>query len=101
MYTHKYARVRLNPRQQFGNRIKELRALRGLTQEELADQVGMFRTYMSRIETGAANPTLTMMVALADALGVPIVALFDAPPEPSPPSRTRSKQGASRGRVSR
>ncbi|MDE2078662.1 MAG: helix-turn-helix transcriptional regulator [Burkholderiales bacterium] len=65
-----------NPKKQFGQRIKDLRAERGLNQEELAEKVGVFRTYMSRIETGAANPTLTMIYALADALGVSVIELF-------------------------
>lgn len=68
---------RANPKTLFGQRIRDLRAERGLNQEELAEKVGVFRTYMSRIETGAANPTLTMIYALADALGVDVVALFE------------------------
>ena len=43
---------------------------------KLAEKVGVFRTYMSRIETGAANPTLTMVYAPANALGVEVVPLF-------------------------
>jgi transcriptional regulator with XRE-family HTH domain len=91
-------RVRLNPRQAFGQRVKELRAAREITQDELAERVGVFRTYLSRIETGAANPTLSVIHALADALRVPVVALFE-PPGSAVPARTRSRQGASRGRV--
>lgn len=91
--------MRSNPRIRFGARIRELRSERQLTQEELADRVGVFRTYMSRVETGIANPTLTLIHALADALGVPVVDLFDAPAGTA--RRTRSLQGASRGRVAR
>lgn len=77
MYNDHHAGVkRGNPKKQFGQRIKDLRAERGLNQEELAEKVGVFRTYMSRIETGAANPTLTMIYALADALGVSVIELF-------------------------
>lgn len=67
---------RANPKKLFGQRIRDLRAERGLNQEELAEKVGVFRTYMSRIETGAANPTLTLIYALADALGVSVIELF-------------------------
>ena len=67
---------RANPKKLFGQRIRDLRAERGLNQEELAEKVGVFRTYMSRVETGAANPTLTMIYALADALGVSVGELF-------------------------
>lgn len=66
-----------NPKKRFGQKIKDLRAQRGLNQEELAEKVGVFRTYMSRIETGAANPTLTLIYALADALGVRVTELFE------------------------
>jgi len=49
-----------------------------LTQEDLTHRCGLFRTYMSRIETGNANPTLTMIHALAASLRVPVTALFEA-----------------------
>ena len=85
----------------FGNRIRALRIAAAMTQEDLADRCGLFRTYMSRIETGQANPTLTMILLLADGLGVHVTALFDAPPKvrlaPKPPRKAR----LSRGRVSK
>jgi transcriptional regulator with XRE-family HTH domain len=90
--------VRLNPCQRFGARIKELRAEREITQEELAERVGIFRTYMSRIETGLGNPTLTTIHALADSLGVSVAELFEVPAT-SAPARTRSRASSSRGRV--
>jgi len=82
-----------------GLRIKQLRAALGVTQEELADRSGMFRTYMSRIESGVANPTVTMLYAVADALEVRVQELFDDPKEA--PGRVRSKKPISRGRVDR
>lgn len=92
------------PQQAFGSRIRELRALAGLTQEDLAERCGLFRTYMSRIETGQANPTLTMIHALAGALGVAAAQLLtDEPVEPSTPkgaARNRKLGNTpSRGRV--
>lgn len=76
-----------------------------MTQEDLSERCGLFRTYMSRIETGQANPTLTMVQALATSLGVPVVALFDdsTPESQLPHSRTaaRKPNRLSRGRVSR
>lgn len=65
-----------SPLQTFGRRIRALRAVRGMTQEDLAARCGLFRTYMSRIETGQANPTLLIIHALAVCLDVPIVQLF-------------------------
>jgi transcriptional regulator with XRE-family HTH domain len=73
----------------FGRRVRQLRLAAGLTQEDLAHTCGLFRTYMSRIETGQANPTLTMVDALATSLNVPIAAFF----EPDRPTKSRPKAG--------
>ncbi|RUC69071.1 helix-turn-helix domain-containing protein [Pseudomonas aeruginosa] len=62
MKNHQSLRVR------FGHRIRELRVLSGVTQEEFAERCGFARTYMSRIETGGANPSLDAIKVLADAL---------------------------------
>ena len=62
-----------------------------MTQEDLAHRCGLFRTYMSRIETGAANPTLTMIHALAGSLRVPVSALFEDDAAPNSPRRKASK----------
>jgi len=101
VYKPQHSRVRLNHCQRFGLRVKELRAEREITQEELSDRVGVFRTYMSRIESGGANATLTTIHAIADALAVPVSALFEAPSAPAllAAKRVRAPRGASRGRV--
>lgn len=87
-----------SPQRAFGTRIRALRADRGMTQEDLAERCGLFRTYMSRIETGQANPTLTMIHALATSLQVPVTDLFvaEAPVLVSRPVKT---SGGSRGRI--
>ena len=89
----------LSPQRAFGARVRELRLAAGLTQEDLAARCGLFRTYMSRIETGNANPTLTMIHALATCLMVPVPALFGVPVEV--PQAKRPARPPSRGRVSR
>lgn len=71
-----------------------------LTQDELADRCSLFRTYMSRIETGLANPTFTVLLSLASGLGVPPSALFDLVVI-KPVGRVRSARAVSRGRVQR
>ena len=53
-----------------GKRIKLLRQELDLSQEVLAERCGIYRTYLSRIESGSANPTLLVLVALADSLEV-------------------------------
>ena len=70
-----------------------------MTQEDLSDRCGLFRTYMSRIETGKANPTLTMIHALADSLGVAVTDLFESQTKTRKPATPAARP--SRGRVSR
>lgn len=75
----------------FGSRVRQLRLAAEMTQEDLAHRCGLFRTYMSRIETGAANPTLTMIHALASSLRVPVSSLFDDDSAPDAPKRKAAK----------
>lgn len=63
-------------RQRFGNRIKELRRERGITQEDLADKCGYTRAYMSRIETGAARLSIDVIEVLGTALRMPLSEIF-------------------------
>lgn len=63
-------------RQQFGLRVRELRAITALSQEALADRCGFARSYMSRIERGGANMSLDAIQKLADGLGVTVPDLF-------------------------
>jgi len=63
-------------RKRFGQRVKQLRQATGLSQEAFADRCGFARSYMSRIERGAANPSLDAVQVLADALAVEVAKLF-------------------------
>lgn len=60
----------------FGNRVRDLRLAAGLRQDEFAEICGFARSYMSRIETGGANPSLDAIEVLAAALKVPVRDLF-------------------------
>ena len=51
-------------------RIKQLREKRGMTQEQLAEKVGISRAYLARIETARHNLTVPMLERLAKALRV-------------------------------
>lgn len=93
-----FTRTTDSPQRAFGARIRALRAEQGMTQEDLAERCGLFRTYMSRIETGQGNPTLTMIHALAVSLGVPVTHLFAEGEQADAPVAPRG-QRASRGRV--
>lgn len=57
-------------------RIKELRARYGMTQEDLAKEVGVRRETILFIEKGEYNPSLNLAHAIAKALGTSIDALF-------------------------
>jgi transcriptional regulator with XRE-family HTH domain len=61
----------------FGERIALLRSERGWSQEELADRTGLHRTYISGVERGVRNPTLTVINRLAGAFSVPLSELLD------------------------
>ncbi|WP_242338167.1 MULTISPECIES: helix-turn-helix domain-containing protein [Anaeromyxobacter] len=54
-----------------GERVREERRSRGLTQEALAEALDLSVAYVSLIERGGRNPPYTTVVAIARALGVP------------------------------
>ncbi len=60
-----------------GLRIKELRKRQGLSQEGLAEKVDTSANYLSRMERGTENPTLDMLIKIADGLRVEMWELFD------------------------
>nr|WP_318237931.1 helix-turn-helix transcriptional regulator [Cupriavidus sp. CV2] len=68
--------MKMTLRRRFGTRIRDLRKATGLSQEAFADRVGFARTYMSRIETGGANPSLDAIETLATALRITVADLF-------------------------
>ncbi len=53
-----------------GERVREQRRNRGLTQEALAEALDLSVAYVSLIERGGRNPPYTTVVAIARALGV-------------------------------
>ena len=57
-------------RQRLGSNVRRLRTQRGLSQEAFADLANIHRTYVSDIERGARNPTITVVQRLSIALGV-------------------------------
>jgi transcriptional regulator with XRE-family HTH domain len=60
----------------FGARVRKLREARGLTQEGLAADCRMDRTYLSGIERGRRNPSLRNIARLANQLGVTLAQFF-------------------------
>lgn len=60
----------------FSKRLRELRTVRGLTQEQLAVKAGVSSDQISRIERGLHDPSLTMIIRLAFGLDVSVSDLF-------------------------
>jgi transcriptional regulator with XRE-family HTH domain len=61
----------------FGERLRELRLERNLTQTELAARCGSNRPFISNLERGVKVPSLTMVLRLADALDCNVCDLVD------------------------
>ena len=62
-----------------GRRVAELRAQKGLTQQALAEELGLSWKYLQQVELGLENLTIKSLVRLANALGATPVDLFNAP----------------------
>ncbi|MBS1856135.1 MAG: helix-turn-helix transcriptional regulator [Acidobacteria bacterium] len=60
----------------FALRVRELRAQKGWSQERLAEEAGIHRTYLGGIETARRNPSLRNIIRIAAALGVSVKELF-------------------------
>lgn len=60
----------MNIQAQFGERVRQLRKQKKFSQEELAQETGLHRTYISDIERGNRNVSLENIKKIADALDV-------------------------------
>ena len=62
----------------FGAIVRERRTEQGISQESLANLAGLHRTYISMLERGIRNPSLTVILQLAEALNtVPSALMAD------------------------
>lgn len=64
-------------RKLLGERIRELRKAKGLTQEQLAELVGVEPRHISRVEGGYNSPSIERLARIAEVLEVPIQELFN------------------------
>jgi len=80
--------TRLNQNQALAGHLRKLRTDRGLRLQDLADNSGVSRATLSRIENGDVSPTAETLGRLASALALPLSQLL-APMEPNFPPLVR------------
>lgn len=73
----------------FSRNLRHLRESAGLSQQDLAEQAGLDRTYVSNLERGIGNPSLMKMASLSTVLSTSVVDLLT--PQ-SPPNATQSSE---------
>jgi transcriptional regulator with XRE-family HTH domain len=73
--------VSSNARRIFAQRLRQIRQIKELSQEELADMAGLHRTYVGSIERSERNVSIDNMERLANALEVDITELLRKEPE--------------------
>jgi transcriptional regulator with XRE-family HTH domain len=67
----------MDKKQLLGKRIAEIRKRERLSQEKLAERAGISAQYVSNIERGKENPTLDLLLGLADALKISLGEMCD------------------------
>ncbi len=65
----------MDVRARVGLNLQRLRREKGLSQEELADRAQIHQTYLSGVERGIRNPTITVLQRIAEALHADITDL--------------------------
>lgn len=61
----------------FGDRVRELRTQKGMSQEKFALQIDMDRTYLASVESGKRNISLENIKKIADGFGITLEELFE------------------------
>lgn len=67
----------MDVRRRVGINLRKARKERGLSQEALAFECGLHRTYISGVERGIRNPTVVVLEQIAKALQVPAARLLE------------------------
>ena len=60
-----------------GNELKYLRREKDLTQEELAEKIGVHPTYIGKIEGGKSNPSAMLLYKISRALNIKMYRIFE------------------------
>jgi transcriptional regulator with XRE-family HTH domain len=66
---------------QFGKKLRKIRRNKDVTQEQLAELIGVSADFISQIERGLNSPSFETLLKLAEVLEVPPRDLFDFPEE--------------------
>ncbi len=64
-----------------GAKLKELRVLKGLTQEELADRAELSKGFISQLERDLTSPSITTLMDILQCLGTSVGEFFNETPE--------------------
>lgn len=67
----------MDVRRRVGLNVKRFRQEKGLSQEALAFEAKLHRTYVSGVERGVRNPTVVVLEVIASALAVPAARLLE------------------------
>ena len=79
----------MDVRRVIGANVRRLRLAADLSQEQVAERMGVDRAYISALELGRRNPTAVTLWLISEALAVEIVALFEEAAE-KPSGRQRA-----------
>lgn len=60
----------------FGERLKQMREEKGISQKELADKAEIDRTYMSKLESDSSNPSYDKITKICESLGISLADFF-------------------------
>ncbi|KVT81256.1 hypothetical protein WT25_16285 [Burkholderia territorii] len=75
-----------------GGKIRSLRRRQARTLNDIATAAGLSKPFLSQVERGLASPSITSLVSIAKALGVPVNYFFEAPTEDSGVRRYKNLQ---------
>ena len=73
-----------------GDRIRDERRIRKLTLEELSQKTGLSKSFLSQVERGLAQPSVSSLKKIAQQFGISVVNLFSNESMPSPSLKNHS-----------
>ena len=76
------ARTTVDAGHDVGARLRDLRHQQGMSARTLARALGISPSAVSQIERGVLQPSVSRLIAMTDALGVPLAAVFDTSSDP-------------------